>query len=237
MKNIFNSFLDFLAKKYKLFTIFNIPIYSDIFFPLVAMLPLILNGFWILALMILPALLLHELGHALVAKHFGYKVSNIRLWALGGVAHIECFSFPLPKEERLIAIAGPAVNFALAILFMPLLFISPLQNVAIFGIFANLILGVFNILPIFPMDGGRLARGIFRIKFPFVEATKWTAITSSIFGSVIFAAFLYKGLSLALVIIPIAILLSWAEFLNVKDLNDNQVADYEYWQQVSKLIK
>lgn len=107
---------------------------------------------------VMGIVLLHELGHSLTARHFGVHVSHITLWPLGGVAWMG----ELPRDSRiegLVAVAGPAVNLALAALASPLLLSSgTLFLLAQRFIVINLMLGGFNLLPAFPMDGGRVLR-------------------------------------------------------------------------------
>lgn len=104
---------------------------------------------------------LHELGHALTAiRGFGIGVRRITLWPLGGVAEIDMGRLS-PRAEFWITAAGPAVNFALAIVLTPLAVAGHILagwTLPIWMVAANLILGVFNLLPAFPMDGGRLLR-------------------------------------------------------------------------------
>ena len=107
-------------------------------------------------------ILLHELAHSVVAMHFGLKVVDITLWPLGGMARMS----QMPESSRieaLVAIAGPALNFVLAGIGLPF-FIglsaaeSPLAGYLFVFVFSNLLLGGFNLLPAFPMDGGRVLR-------------------------------------------------------------------------------
>src|SRR4051794_18079092 len=108
---------------------------------------------------------LHEMGHALMARQYGIETEHITLYPIGGVAALR----RMPRSagpELLIALAGPAVNFALAAGFWAILAIASVA----FGVypdefltrlmFANLGLGLFNLLPIFPMDGGRILRAL-----------------------------------------------------------------------------
>ena len=104
--------------------------------------------------------LLHELGHSLVALAFGLRVIDITLWPLGGMARMS----RIPESTRiegLIAIAGPAVNFVLALAGFGAFVLWPgLQQSELLAWFigVNLLMGLFNLLPAFPMDGGRLLR-------------------------------------------------------------------------------
>ncbi len=120
-------------------------------------------------------LIAHELGHAFVARRFRLEVVDIILWPLGGMARIS----NMPEDARTeawVAAAGPLVNLALALLASPLLlFVSPgadarllsgtniavgenAHGVLLLFIVINVAYGVFNLLPAFPMDGGRLLR-------------------------------------------------------------------------------
>lgn len=102
--------------------------------------------------------LLHELGHSVVALHHGVPVKQITLYPLGGIASLGYMPRE-PMKEMQIAIAGPLVNFVLAALFSLVYFLVP------GGFFAtlvgvNLVLGLFNLLPGFPLDGGRILKGL-----------------------------------------------------------------------------
>ena len=116
--------------------------------------------------------LLHELGHSLVAKRFGLQVLDITLWPLGGMARMSAIPEE-PRTEALIAIAGPAVNFVLAVLALPLLLLpQPVLFFAQFFVLVNVLMGVFNLLPAFPMDGGRLLRAFLGQRNDWVTATE-----------------------------------------------------------------
>ena len=101
--------------------------------------------------------LLHELGHALAARRFGIGTSDITLYPIGGVARLTRMP-RAPGVELLIALAGPAVNLAIAVGLYPLArgggeFLADLLAV-------NLVLALFNLIPAFPMDGGRVLRAL-----------------------------------------------------------------------------
>ncbi|MFT4883116.1 MAG: Zn-dependent protease/CBS domain-containing protein [Natronomonas sp.] len=117
--------------------------------------------------------LLHELGHAAVARNYGYEVGSITLWLLGGVARPE----EQPERwnhELWIAVAGPVVSIALGVgcyLLFSVLTVEAL--VFLFGYLAvlNIVLAAFNMLPAFPLDGGRVLRALLGRSRDFVEAT------------------------------------------------------------------
>ncbi len=132
--------------------------------------------FWPRLALALPILfgcvLLHELGHSLVAQRFGLKVLDITLWPLGGMARMSTIP-EVPRTEALIASAGPAVNFALALVALPLLLApEPFLPLVQFFLAVNVLMGAFNLLPAFPMDGGRLLRAWLGRTRDWVSATE-----------------------------------------------------------------
>jgi Zn-dependent protease len=139
---------------------------------------------------IFGCVLLHELGHALAARRYGIATQDITLLPIGGLARLD--SIPTrPLQEIVIALAGPAVNLVIAAaLASGLSFASSLDSLWAFsplrGSFlvnlavVNLGLLAFNLLPAFPMDGGRVLRALLAIVLPYGQAT-WAAATVSQF--------------------------------------------------------
>lgn len=149
----------------------------------------------VVILLLFVCVVLHEFGHAIVAKYFGVNVPHITLLPIGGVAQLERMPRK-PMQEFLIAIAGPAVNFALAAVLLPaaLLVVSmsigtgsmwalvsalmrTAQSMSVGGLLltlagTNLLLGIFNLLPAFPMDGGRILRALLALRLRYVPATR-----------------------------------------------------------------
>jgi Zn-dependent protease len=146
-------------------------------------------------LAIFGCVVLHELGHALMARVFGIGTRDITLYPIGGVARLERMS-ERPVEEVLIALAGPAVNFVLFVLLTPLFLAAALSGLLggdLVGLTAeqgllplaakfaatlwlgNLILLVFNLLPAFPMDGGRVLRALLAMGLGHLRATEIAA--------------------------------------------------------------
>lgn len=116
------------------------------------------------SLFLFTSVLLHELSHSLVAKKHGEEVKTITLFILGGVAQM-AKEPPTPYAEFTMAIAGPLASFALGVLFLGLWwllrpFSEPLTALTKYLAIINFILGTFNLLPGFPMDGGRVLRAI-----------------------------------------------------------------------------
>ena len=133
----------------------------------------------ILLAMLFAIILLHELAHSVVAMRFGLKVVDITLWPLGGMARMS----QMPESSRvegLVAIAGPLLNFVLAAIGLPLfLWVKTLETASPFTgklafsfLWWNLTLGGFNLLPAFPMDGGRILRAFLGRNGNWVRATE-----------------------------------------------------------------
>lgn len=110
-------------------------------------------------IMLYAFVIMHEFGHAKAAEHFGLKVSKITLYFFGGIASIFMPINIKPKQDLQIALAGPAVNFGLAIISTIGFFLTSnillLNNFFFMAIYINIILGAFNLLPAMPLDGGR----------------------------------------------------------------------------------
>lgn len=136
-------------------------------------------------LLFFASLLLHELGHAVVARREGMTVDGITLWLLGGVARFRGM-FPSPGAEFRIAIAGPVVTAVLAALFVGLAAVTRLgpefDGVTAWLGYINLLLLGFNLLPALPLDGGRVLRAALWRKRDFVWATYVAARVGRAFG-------------------------------------------------------
>lgn len=175
----------------RLFTAFGIPVRADLGFLLfagflsyqlstlffaAAAQPLLLGIASVVLLYV--TLLGHEFGHALVARAFNVRTYGISLNFLGGAAHIEGEPRK-PLAEFLIAAAGPAVNLVAAALLFPLMLSldgGGLKAVLVFTIYGNILLGAMNLLPAYPMDGGRILRaGLTALLRDHYKATHITA--------------------------------------------------------------
>ncbi|MFP5227494.1 MAG: M50 family metallopeptidase [Acidobacteriota bacterium] len=139
------------------------------------------------------SLLLHELSHSLLALRYGLHVREITLFALGGVSQIEG-EVPTAASEFRIAIAGPLTSAALGILFLALVHlpglaaVKPLAAMLLWLGYINLLLAVFNLLPGYPMDGGRVLRAFLWSRSGNLEKATRTAALAGNFLAITFIA-------------------------------------------------
>lgn len=140
------------------------------------------TGAVVLVLAVFGCVVLHELGHALMARRFGVRTREIVLYPIGGIARLE--NIPGGWAEILIALAGPAVNVAIAVLLLPFaahalasgLPASPGRGpIAVELLVANLFLFAFNLIPALPMDGGRVLRAALSLRMREDRATRIAA--------------------------------------------------------------
>ncbi|MFC7167342.1 M50 family metallopeptidase [Halospeciosus flavus] len=129
---------------------------------------------------------LHELGHSVVAQHYGFPIESITLWIFGGVANLS--EQPEDwKQEFFIAVAGPVVSVVLGVVcWVALQAFPPSLDLLrfVFGYLAlmNVVLAAFNLLPGFPMDGGRVLRALLARKRSFARATQIAAEVGKAFA-------------------------------------------------------
>jgi Zn-dependent protease/CBS domain-containing protein len=158
----------------------------------------LLSALFICAIFV--CVVIHEVGHSLIARRFGKEPRSITLLPIGGMAEVE--EMPKkPMQEIAIALVGPFINIVIAAALygatagrvevgLPALY--PESTEAFIGglIGVNIMLAVFNMLPAFPMDGGRVLRGLLAMKMEYVKATTW----ASNVGQAIATFFVFFGL-------------------------------------------
>jgi Zn-dependent protease/CBS domain-containing protein len=137
------------------------------------------------AVLFLASILLHELGHSWVARHEGIEVDSITLWLFGGVSQFKG-RFTSPGAEFRTAVTGPLVSIVLGVVFVLIALAHPpsyVDGVAAWLGYINLILGVFNLIPASPLDGGRVLHSIlWRAKGDFAWATRISSEIGQGFG-------------------------------------------------------
>ena len=165
-------------------------------------------------LMCFFCVLLHEYGHALMARRYGIGTHDITLLPIGGVARLERMPRD-PRQELLVALAGPAVNVAIILLLLPVCYFlkipvnfspGPLLNGAgspgLLQLLLswNIVMILFNMLPAFPMDGGRVLRALLAMRLPYDRATIMAAGVGR-FMALLFAAYAIFGSSNVMLIV------------------------------------
>ena len=166
--------------------------------------------FWNVAILLafFTCVVLHELGHSFTAMRFGVGVRRILLMPIGGMAEFDGIPRE-PARELLITLAGPAVNFAIAAALWLLAgmpagwplgdFEFPANAIGFAQILVhwNLLMGFFNLVPVFPMDGGRIFRALLATRLPYLRATliaatvgKVLALTAALIAAFVFEQFL-----------------------------------------------
>ncbi len=154
------------------------------------------------ALGFFTSILLHEMGHSVVARNYGIPIRGITLFIFGGVAELD-HNPQTPKQEFMVAAAGPLVSFLLGLLFFGLggmvqsaelsaPFAAhagiPLAAVFRYLFIINIILAIFNLVPAFPLDGGRIFRAfLWKGLKDYGKATRWAAKTGMFFAYALMA--------------------------------------------------
>lgn len=161
-------------------------------------------------LVVFGVVVLHELSHALTARAFGVRTTDITLLPIGGVSRLERQPEE-PHQELLVALAGPALNFVLAALCLVVLAVrAPDQPGALEAavkeptllanlLWVNVALGVFNLLPAFPMDGGRVVRSALSMITTRARATRIAAGLGKVLAGVFVAVGVLYNPILALI--------------------------------------
>ncbi len=195
----------------------------------------------VLMLALFTCVVLHELGHSFTAMHFGIGVRRILLMPIGGQAEFD--SIPRePVRELLITVAGPAVNFAIAFVLWLVIpgttafvvdFVGHLltfdlagaripdtdslvANLGLVLLASNITLGLFNLVPVFPMDGGRIFRALLAIRLPYVRATYWAALVGKVLGLAGILLSVISGSYLRAVLFTYILMAGEAEYRAVK---------------------
>lgn len=143
----------------------------------------------ILSVGLFTSVVLHELGHALAARRYGIGTAHITLYPFGGVAAIERMPEE-PDQEMVIALAGPAVNFVLAALG-GWVWLGTEHGLVLGFVITNIGMGLFNLLPAFPMDGGRVLRALLARRMGWMPASRLAVKIGRVFAWVFLGLGLY----------------------------------------------
>ena len=216
------------------------------------------------AISLFVCVLLHELGHSYIAKKHGTNIQSITLFLFGGVSSLE--EIPRdPKTELKMALAGPGVSFLIAFIliiidllfkpsgesFVDYFFLKPLNDPYLRLVWMisiiNILLGIFNLLPAFPMDGGRVLRAWLAQRMSYIKATreaagigKMFAILMGIFGLfynfwfMLIAFFIYIGASEEEKSTEINLIL---EGVKIKDIMSKEVQTVTSGMSIEELVE
>ena len=203
--------------------------------------------YWVLGvistILVFFSILLHELSHSFMSQKYGIPVKSITLFIFGGVSDIS----KEPKsahKEFYIAIVGPVISFAISGIFAILLLslrgfefssfenmqLTRIESIMLYGFAINLLLGIFNMIPAFPLDGGRVLRSVlYKIEGDFFKATKTATTVGTIFSYIFMgvgAISLFAGNTIGGIWIMI---IGW--FLN------SGVKSYRYYFELQHLLE
>ncbi len=187
--------------------------------------------------------ILHEYGHALMARKYGVNTKDIIISPIGGIARLERIP-EKPMQEFYVAIAGPAVNLFIALLIFPILYFVRENGIYLLGtevdyfsryenllpmlFYMNGMLALFNLVPAFPMDGGRVLRALLSLKLGRVKATRIASIVGQIIAVCFFVYGIYVGHLVLPFIAVFVFLMARNEYRSVKIedlLNRSTAAD------------
>jgi Zn-dependent protease len=137
------------------------------------------------SLMLYISVALHELAHSLIARKYQINIREIRMFLLGGIAILDK-ELPTPEAEFKTAVAGPLLSMVLGLFFLAVENAiqekSPITGIIIYTAIANLVITIFNLVPAFPLDGGRVLRSLLWRKYNLIKATKIVANLGKAFG-------------------------------------------------------
>lgn len=217
-----------MAFTYKILSVFGIDIVLHWSFVLLIVGIFLINpAISFLWLTVFFFVTLHELSHSLVARRYGIKVNRILLVAIGGVSMMDVSNIK-PTDEIKMALAGPLFNFVVCLMILGMMFVlnyplldwfnafisapstftlPPLEMLVFFTFWANLLLGSFNLVPAFPMDGGRIFRGLLALRLDYLKATNIARIVSLVIAGFLF---IVSAFTLDLWIMVIAFFIAFA---------------------------
>ncbi|GAB6054908.1 site-2 protease family protein [Methanobacterium alkalithermotolerans] len=195
----------------RILKVFGIPIELDISFLLLIIFIYVLAFFNIIPLqlailitLVFATVVIHELSHSYVAQKYGVEIKKIVLLPIGGVAQMS--EVPKkPRQELFISLAGPLTNVIIAIIlyltyqFTLTLLPGFISNFILEFMLVNVVLAVFNLIPAFPMDGGRVLRAILAERMDYLRATEISVSIGKIFAVIMAVAGIFVNFFLILI--------------------------------------
>lgn len=211
---------------FKIADYFGIPLYFNLFtLPFLYLIYITREDLGTLAVALFCIMLffvvLHEYGHCWAARKLGWDVESITLYPIGGIARI-CFKHVNPKHEIFVALAGPAVSMILSLLCLGGVIGSAyLDNGNLLFLFLilflnNTIILLFNMLPIFPSDGGRVLRAVLSMMLGQLRGTWWAVRLSQTFAVGLSLTFAYFGFFLTAFLVLFLIVMAQNELAFAK---------------------
>lgn len=190
-----------------------------------------LTGLFFKATLSFIVVLLHELAHSSAAKRFNVEVREIELLPFGGVAKFRDLIELSPEVEFKVALAGPLCNFLLAAITSLVLRYELLSGELVwFFLRLNLMMGIFNLLPAFPLDGGRILRAKLSAKSGFKDATAkvllWSKITALVLTLLSIVGLYYGYINIMLLIVSF--------FIYFVALKEGRFSHYALMQYLAK---
>jgi len=181
----------------------------------------VLTGYFIETITLFVIVFIHEMGHITAASIYSWRLNSLQILPFGGVAEIDEWGTVLAKEEIIVALAGPFQHL-LIILLSVLFFKFNIWNKdwTIYFITSNLIIGVFNLLPIYPLDGGRVFQCLLFFFFPFKKCM-YFIVFFSLFSSLMLlcSSFFLPGTFVHLPLLIISLFLLCYNFRVLKNIN------------------
>lgn len=189
---------------------------------LILMLFSVWTGYFAEMLTLFGVVTIHELGHVAAARAYGWRIRQVQLLPFGGVAEMEESANVPAKEEMVVALCGPLQNLWMAAFAALMLRWGPGQSAEYWAYFlqANVMIGLFNLLPVLPLDGGKLVLGALSYLFPYHRVLSAVLHTSLVLSMTIVIAALarYAAGGIHLNLLAIGLFLFFSNWYGVKHL-------------------
>jgi Zn-dependent protease len=203
--------MNFISKSWPLFRAFGVPVKMHISFlgilAVIALTDISLLGLYTAAIGCIVA---HEYGHVLAARHFDTKCEVIYLHFFGGAAMLHPPPKPSLTQDWMVALAGPLVSFGLGAGFIGLFALIGIEFLLLLGVL-NVFVGLFNLLPIYPMDGGRIYKAVMERLFGKQTGTTIAIMTARVLAIAAAISGIVYGFYFIVAVAAFVILLGYNE--------------------------